>query len=67
MSGMLRITLVRSLSGRNEYNRRVVRGLGLTRMHRPVLRKDTPEVRGMVKKVGFLLSVEEVGERGEAQ
>lgn len=67
MSGLLRITLVRSLSGRNEYNRRVVQGLGLTRLHRPVVRKDTPEIRGMVKKVGHLLRVEEVGERGEAQ
>lgn len=67
MSGFLRITLVRSLSGRNEYNRRVVKGLGLTRLHRPVLRVDTPEVRGMVKKVECLLRVEEVGEGGEAQ
>ncbi|HEY5765370.1 MAG TPA: 50S ribosomal protein L30 [Candidatus Deferrimicrobiaceae bacterium] len=67
MSGMLRITLVRSLSGRNEHSRRVVQGLGLTRLHRAVVRKDTPEIRGMVKKVGFLLHVEEVGERGESQ
>ena len=67
MSGLLRITLVRSLSGRNEYSRCVVQGLGLTRLHRSVVRGDTPEVRGMVKKVGFLLRVEEVGERGEAQ
>jgi len=67
MSGFLRITLVRSLSGRNEYNRRVVKGLGLTRLHRSVLRKDTPEIRGMVKKIECLLRVEEVGERGEAQ
>lgn len=67
MSGLLRITLVRSLSGRNEYNRRVVRGLGLTRLHRSVLRMDTPEIRGMVKKVEYLLRVEKVGEKGETQ
>lgn len=67
MSGLLRITLVRSLSGRNEYIRRVVRGLGLTRLHRSVLRMDTPEIRGMVKKVEYLLRVEEVGETGVAQ
>jgi len=67
MSGLLRITLVRSLSGRNEHSRRVVKGLGLTRLHRPVVRQDTPEIRGMVKKVGHLLRVEEVAERGEAQ
>jgi large subunit ribosomal protein L30 len=62
MSGELRITLIRSLSGRPERVRRVVRGLGLTRLHRPVTRKNTPEIRGMVEKIKFLLQVENVGE-----
>jgi len=62
MSGQLRITLVRGLSGRNEYTRRVVKGLGLTRVNRSVLRQDTPEIRGMVEKVKFLVRMEEVGE-----
>ena len=62
MSAHLRITLVRGLSGRNEYQRRVVKGLGLTRPNRPVLRMDTPEIRGMVEKVKFLVRMEEVGE-----
>jgi len=42
--------------------RRIVRGLGLTRMHRSGTRKNTPEIRGMVEKVKFLLQVEIVGE-----
>ncbi len=62
MSRMLRITLTRGLSGRNEYTRKVVRGLGLTRLHRPVIRRDTPEIRGMIAKVKFLLNVEETGD-----
>ena len=62
MTGDLRITLVRSLSGRPEYVRRVVKGLGLTRLHRSVTRKNTPEIRGMVEKAKFLLHVEAVGE-----
>jgi len=62
MSGQLRITLVRGLSGRNEYTRRVVKGLGLTRVNRAVLRQDTPEIRGMVEIVKFLVRMEEVGE-----
>ena len=62
MSGVLRITLIRSLSGRPEQVRRVVKGLGLTRLHRSVTREDTPEIRGMVEKVKFLLQVENVGE-----
>lgn len=62
MSGRLRITLVRGLSGRPESVRRVVRGLGLTRLNRSVNRDDTPEIRGMVEKVKHLLRVEETGE-----
>jgi large subunit ribosomal protein L30 len=62
MSGKLRITLLRSLSGRTPYHRKVVRGLGITRLNRPVVRLDTPEIRGMVEKVKFLVRMEEVGE-----
>lgn len=62
MTGDLRITLVRSLSGRPESVRRVVRGLGLTRLNRSVTRKNTPEIRGMVEKVKFLLRVETTGD-----
>jgi large subunit ribosomal protein L30 len=62
MSGKLKITLTRSLSGRRESQRRVVKGLGLTRVNRSVIRQDTPEIRGMVEKVKFLLSVEETGD-----
>ena len=62
MSGMLTITLARGLSGHRESHRRVVKGLGLTRVNRSVVRKDTPEIRGMVEKVKFLLHVEETGE-----
>jgi len=62
MSGKLRITLLRGLSGRTAYHRDVVRGLGITRLNRPVVRQDTPEIRGMVEKVKFLVRMEEVGE-----
>ena len=62
MSGMLKITLARGLSGHREAHRRVVKGLGLTRVNRSVVLKDTPEIRGMVEKVKFLLRVEEAGE-----
>jgi large subunit ribosomal protein L30 len=62
MSRTLTITLVRGLSGHPESHRRVVRGLGLTRLNRSVVRRDTPEIRGMVDKVKFLLRVEETGE-----
>jgi len=67
MSGLLRITLTRSLSGRREHDRRVVKGLGLTRVNRSVVRKDTPEIRGMVRKVKYLLQMQEIGETGEVR
>lgn len=62
MSGKLKITLAKGLSGRCDAHRRVVKGLGLTRINRSVILKDTPEIRGMVEKVKFLLRVEEAGE-----
>lgn len=62
MSGKLTITLARGLSGHREAHRKVVRGLGLTRVNRSVIREDTPEIRGMIAKVKFLLRVEETGE-----
>ncbi len=62
MSKSLRITLVKGLSGRNAYQRRVVKGMGLTHVNRSVVLSDTPEIRGMVEKVWFLLRVEEMGD-----
>lgn len=55
----LRITLVRSLIGKKRDHRATVRGLGLKRLHQTVELPDTPEVRGMVRKVHYLLKVEE--------
>ncbi len=55
----LKLTLVRSISGRLEAHRACIRGLGLRRMHQSVVVKDTPENRGMVAKVRYLLKVEE--------
>lgn len=55
----LNVTLRRSLSGRTEKHRACVSGLGLRRMHHTVTVEDTPENRGMINKVSYLLNVEE--------
>jgi len=55
----LKITLVRSLIGRPEPQRRIVRALGLTKTNSSVIQEDTPQVRGMINKVTHLLKVEE--------
>ncbi len=59
MAGNVKITLVRSMIGRPEQHRRVLRGMGLTRLNKTVKLKDTPEIRGMINKVSHLVSTEE--------
>lgn len=54
----LRIRLVRSLIGRPQKQRDVVKGLGLRRINSEVVRKDCPEIRGMINKIPHLLKVE---------
>ncbi len=59
MASRLKITLVRSMVGRPEKHRKVLRGMGLTRMHKTVELEDTPAIRGMANKVSHLVRVEE--------
>ena len=59
MSETLRVTLVKSMIGRPEKHRKVLRGMGLTKMNRTVELENTPAVRGMVKKVSHLVTAEE--------
>jgi len=54
----LKVTLVRSTAGRLESHRACVRGLGLRRIGHAVQVEDTPAVRGMINRVGYLLKVE---------
>ena len=56
----LKITQVRSGIGRQEQHRRTLRALGLRRHQQSVVHEDTPAIRGMIEKVGFMLAVEEV-------
>jgi large subunit ribosomal protein L30 len=59
MSADFKITLVRSHIGKPANQKAVLQGMGLTRMNKTVILKDTPEVRGMIRKVSHLLKVEE--------
>lgn len=59
MAGTLKITLVRSMIGRPEKHRRVLRGMGLRKLNRSVKLQDTPSVRGMINTVLHLVEVEE--------
>jgi large subunit ribosomal protein L30 len=45
--------------GRPEKHRKVLAGMGLRKLNRTVELQDTPSVRGMIRKVSHLVSVEE--------
>lgn len=59
MSSMVKITLVKSQIGVPQKLRKVLTGLGLRRTNSSVIRKDTPEIRGMIFKVKHLIEVTE--------
>lgn len=56
----LRITLTKSLIGRKKDHIATVNALGLNKIGKTVEQEDTPQIRGMVKKVYYLINVEEV-------
>jgi large subunit ribosomal protein L30 len=53
----LAITLTRSMIGTPQRHRLILRGLGLRTLHQTVVRQDTAQVRGIIRKVGYLLKV----------
>jgi large subunit ribosomal protein L30 len=60
MADTITFTLVKSGIGSTKKIRATLTGLGLTKMHKTITRKDTPEMRGMLAKVAHLVRVEEV-------
>lgn len=54
---MMKVTLVRSVFGRQPAHRATVRGLGLRRMHQVMEIEDTPCTRGMVNKVSYMVKI----------
>ncbi len=58
-SKQLKVTLVKSRHGRLKSHKACVAGLGLRKIHQTVSVIDTPENRGMINRVSYLLSVEE--------
>lgn len=54
----IKVTLVKSVIGTKQDHRATVKGLGLRKLNSSALLEDTPAVRGMIKKVNYLLKVE---------
>lgn len=65
MSKILRITLKKSMIGRPEKHRRVIRSLGLRKLNKTVTLEETPTIRGMIRKVSHMLEVEEKADEAE--
>ncbi len=55
----LKVTLIKSKFGRLRSHKACVAGLGLRKIHQTVTVKDTPENRGMINRISYLVSVEE--------
>jgi large subunit ribosomal protein L30 len=51
----IKVTLVRSVIGTKQDHRATVLGLGLRKLNSTSILEDTPAVRGMIKKVAYLL------------
>lgn len=55
----LKITQVRSVIDRSERQKRTMQALGLRKIRQTVEHEDTPQIRGMIKKVDHLIEVQE--------
>ena len=60
MAKQLKITLKKSIIGRNQRQRKTIEALGLKKIGQTVVHDDTPQIRGMNHKTDFKLDVEEV-------
>jgi large subunit ribosomal protein L30 len=60
MAKQIKITQIRSIIDRIEPQKRTIKALGLGRPNRSVVKNDTPQIRGMIRKVAHLVSVEDV-------
>lgn len=56
----VRVRLVRSVNGRLKSHKACVRGLGLRRINHTRELDDTPQVRGMIRKVSYMVECEEI-------
>jgi large subunit ribosomal protein L30 len=58
MGDTIKVTLVKSGIGKNKKIRQTLTGLGLTRLQKTVILKNTPAIRGMIEKIAFMVKIE---------
>tara|TARA_B100001778_G_scaffold238886_1_gene199438 strand:- start:992 stop:1168 length:177 start_codon:yes stop_codon:yes gene_type:complete len=54
----IKVTLIKSLAGRLKAHQACARGLGIKKIHKTIEVNDTPENRGMINKINYLLKIE---------
>ena len=59
MTETINVTLVKSMIGRPEKQKKILLGMGLTKLNRTVALVDTPSTRGMINKISHLVKAEE--------
>ena len=60
MANEIKVTLVKSPIGYSSSQRATVKALGLKKINSSVIKDDSKEIRGMIRKINHLLSVEEI-------
>ena len=58
MTDTIKVTLVKSVIGKNKKIRQTIKGLGLNRLNKTVSLENTPAIRGMIDKVSFMLRIQ---------
>jgi large subunit ribosomal protein L30 len=59
MAETIKVTLIKSMIGRPEKHRRVLRSMGLTRLNRSRIFQNSPSIRGQIFKISHLVATEE--------
>ena len=58
MTDTIKVTLVKSVIGKNDKIRQTIKGLGLNKINKTVSLENTPSIRGMIDKVSFMLRIQ---------
>ena len=58
--GKVAITQIKSTIDRKENQKRTIIALGLGKIRKTVTHNDTPQIRGMIRTVNHLVTVEEI-------
>ena len=60
MTKKLEIKQIKSSIGYKKNAKRTIEALGIKKINKPVIHKDTPQIRGMIKSIDFMLEVKEI-------